>query len=245
VRSAETAAGVLIALARGGGTALSLTEIAAACEMPTAKTYRYLVSLVRAQLAVQNPRTARYDLGPLAKEIGRIALGSDSATTGMEQRLRILRDATQETVCFWQWTARGPTLAHVEQRSHAVSVRARVGVALPLLTTAVGLIYAAFGESPEIRARIQAELKGAGRRDRSLGRIELKRLIDDARTRGLSRIRGADRVGVNALAAPIFSPARRLLGVVSIVGDDQLDTSWNSKAARMLRDFATGTSFEE
>jgi DNA-binding IclR family transcriptional regulator len=238
VRSVETAAAVLVALARGG-TALSLTEIAGACAMPTAKTYRYLVSLCRARLAVQDPHTARYDLGPIAHEIGRNALRGASDAPDIDQRLHALRDATQETVCLWHWTARGPTLMHVEQHAHAVSVRARVGVALPLLTTAVGHIYAAFGNAPGIRARIQAELRRSGKTGTPLKRIEVERLIEDVRARGLARIRGADRLGVNAVAAPIFDRERHLWGAVSIIGDDHLNTTWNSRNAALIRKFTS------
>lgn len=242
VQSVETGAILITALARAG-PGQSLTQLAAMSGMPTAKAYRYLVSLCRSGLAVQDPWTARYDLGPLAGEIGQARLTHLDASLTLEQELGNLRDAVGETVCVFRWTPRGPTLTHVEQRSHAVTVRARVGIALPLLTTAAGRIYAAFGNSPDLRARIRSEVR-ISRQAGGLAkqRIEPRRIVAEVRSREMARIRGDDRVGVNAIAAPVFDAERRLCAAVSVIGDDHLDISWNSKNAALLREFVARTS---
>ena len=51
-----------------------LKELAAASDMPPAKAHRYITSLVRIGLAVQDERTGLYSLGPLALRLGLIAI---------------------------------------------------------------------------------------------------------------------------------------------------------------------------
>src|SRR5262249_51267155 len=49
---------------------LALRELASAAQLPTSNCHRYLVSFVRAGYAVQDPLTARYDLGPRLLKAG-------------------------------------------------------------------------------------------------------------------------------------------------------------------------------
>ena len=45
---------------------MMLRDIAQQADMPPAKAHRYLVSLIRAGLVMQDPASSHYDLGPFA-----------------------------------------------------------------------------------------------------------------------------------------------------------------------------------
>ena len=51
-----------------------LKVVAASAGMSAAKAHRYLVSFQRLGLVTQDPRTARYDLGPAALKLGLASL---------------------------------------------------------------------------------------------------------------------------------------------------------------------------
>ena len=73
VQSLEIGMGILRAM-MDGQRSMMLKDIAAAADMPASKAHRYLVSLIRAGLVEQDPMSSRYDLGPLALNLGLVAL---------------------------------------------------------------------------------------------------------------------------------------------------------------------------
>lgn len=242
VQSVETGA-VLLGVLAQATMPMSLTQLSRAASMPTAKAYRYLVSLSRAGLVVQDRRTAKYDFGPLAAEIGHAVVNRFDRNRTLQRRLDGLCEAVKQTVCVFQWTTDGPVVTHVAQRTHRITVRSRLGLALPLFTTATGRIYAAFGEGREIEGRVRAEIRALRKRGvRSVLRTEPQTLMAETRQRGLARIRGEFRSGAYAIAAPVFDEDHALRAVVSAIGGKDLDVAWNSRTAALLRAFAAAVS---
>ena len=241
VQAIETGAELLAALSHSA-VPLTLTQISRAADMPTSKAYRYLVSLCRAGLIVQERRTGTYDFGPLAAAIGQTVLERFDRGRATQRRLHELCKLIDQTVCVFQWTPEGPVVTHLEQCAHHISVGSRIGLALPLLTTATGRIFAAFGEGSDLDKRIRAEIRRLRKRDiRSLLRTDPQTLLADVRQRGLARIRGEFRSSY-AIAAPILDGERRLRAVVSAIGEHDLDVNWNSSTATHLRSFAAASS---
>jgi DNA-binding IclR family transcriptional regulator len=242
VQAIETGATLLAALSQST-MPLTLTQVSLAADMPTGKAYRYLVSLCRAGLIAQDRRTGTYDFGPLAAEIGHTVLERFDRGRATQRRLHDLCKLINQTVCVFQWTAEGPVVTHLEQCAHHITIASRLGLALPLFTTATGRIFAAFGEGPELRKRIRAEIRSLRKRDiRSLLRTDPQTLLAEIRQRGLARIRGEFRSGSYAIAAPILDGERRLRAVVSAIGERDLDVNWNSLTATHLRSFAAVSS---
>ncbi len=73
IQSVEVGFALLEALARSRGP-LMLRDLAASAGMSAAKAHRYLVSFQRLGLVAQDPRNARYDLGPAALKLGLASL---------------------------------------------------------------------------------------------------------------------------------------------------------------------------
>ena len=69
IQSIEVGGQLLNALVKSG-TPMMLKDLASEAGMPPAKAHPYLVSFAKLGLIEQNPATARYELGPLALELG-------------------------------------------------------------------------------------------------------------------------------------------------------------------------------
>jgi DNA-binding IclR family transcriptional regulator len=234
VQSVEIAARVLKALAAEGGP-VPLKRLATATAMPRAKVHRYLVSLCRAGLVAQDAGTGHYSVGPLAVTAGLAGLRAASPLRRISEALPALRDAIDETVTVAIWTDGGPTVVAIEESSHVVTMNVRVGSLLPLLSTAIGRLFAAYLPPGSTRRLIGAERR-AGRGAGLPSEAALAREIREIRRQGLSRGRSALLPGVDAIAAPVFDHRGTLIAVICAVGrSESMDTSWTGAAAGALR----------
>src|SRR5688572_32868742 len=69
IRSVEIGLGVLDVLARAGGP-LALKEISRLTRLSASQAHRYLASLMRRDMVVQDAATGHYDLGVMALRLG-------------------------------------------------------------------------------------------------------------------------------------------------------------------------------
>ena len=105
VQSVEVAGSILQALIQSDG-AMKLAEIASAVSMPSAKAHRYLVSLIRAGLVQQSKETSKYDLGPIAFQLGIKGFARFEPLKLAEQMLQELVEMVGETAALAVWTER-------------------------------------------------------------------------------------------------------------------------------------------
>jgi DNA-binding IclR family transcriptional regulator len=245
VQSVEVGASLLRALADADGPR-SLSALARAAGMSSAKAHRYLVSYVQAGIVVQSERNGAYDLGPLAVRLGLAALERFDVVRVAGERLGELRDAVDATTSLSMWTDAGPTVARIELSRHPVTLAVRIGTAYPLLTTATGHIYLAFGERAVIRDRIAHELVAA--RSAAVPGVPedetgVERLREEVRERRLARVEQTFLVGVSAMAGPLFHQDGRLAAAVTIVGrPGVLDLGWDGRTARAIEAFTAACS---
>lgn len=234
IQSVEVAGAILRALAASGGV-LALRELAAACDMGRAKVHRYLVSLKRAGLVVQDPRSRQYRIGPAAVTVGLVGLGSQSALRHVTEGLPTLRDRIEQTVTAAIWGDMGPTIIAMEESGRAVTMNVRVGSVLPLFGSAIGQVFAAFMPAAAVRERLdQGEVAPAAAAKRPQP-DDVERLVAGVRRRRMARVRGALMPGIDALAAPVFDYRGKTVAVVCVLGrSEELDTGWDGRAARGL-----------
>src|SRR5580692_2336796 len=143
VQSAETGAEVLKALARLGPST-SLSRISEYTDMAAAKVHRYLQAMIASGLAAQDKQTGRYQLGPEAVTIGLAALANIDVVGNISDMLPELRDDIEHTCFLAVWGNHGPTVVRVLENVGQVTILTRVGAIMPLLTSATGLLFAAF-----------------------------------------------------------------------------------------------------
>jgi len=241
VQSIEVGMHVLVTLADLGGE-MALGELAAACGAAPAKVHRYLVSLIRSGFVEQDPRSGRYALSSQALRVGLVALGRLDVMEVATNALFGLRDRIDQTVLMAVWGSHGPTILRWLEASHPVTVNVRAGSVMPLLASATGQVFAAFGSPSLVNPVLERELKNEARRGGAVSRGDAGRLIDEVRRRGLGRVTGQMLAGVHALSAPAFDHHGQLAVALTALGpaggfDDREDGALAKavlEAARML-----------
>jgi DNA-binding IclR family transcriptional regulator len=241
IQSIEVGTRLLRALA-DSPAALPLKELAERAGMSMSKAHRYLVSLARVELVVQHGATGRYDLGALALGLGLAAMGRiDAMQLGLEA-LPDLRDRTGVTAVLAIWGDRGPTVIRIEEPTRPVSMNVRVGTVLPVASTAIGQMFAAYlPRSVTDPLAASDAAKGAKRRRRPPRLSD--RALAEVRARGLGRSIAVYFPGVNALAAPILDFQGRIVAVMGVVGHAaHFDAGWDGRVAQSLQAAAAGVS---
>ncbi len=240
IQSVETAAVILSALAKLGAPA-KLRDVATASGMAPGKVHRYLVSLVRSGLAAQIAETGRYGVGPLAVSAGLAGLAQVDAVRLAGETLAELRDAVGETAVFAVWSDRGPTTVRFEESVRPVTMNVRVGSALPLTRSALGLTFLAH-LPPATVAPVLLDETGSGTLEPGKDDDTLARL-DAVRRHGVAAIKGLLLPGASALAAPVFDHTGAMAGALGVVGTEAgLDVSVTGAAAQAVKRQAAGLS---
>lgn len=234
VNSLETGLRLASVLAETG-LPEALKYIAARAHMPPAKAHRYLVSLIRARLAEQEPESGRYRLGPLALEFGLGALrGLDVLKFGGEA-VTELRAATDETAMLAIWGNRGPVVVRWEESSRPVATNVRAGWVMPLANSATGRLFAAYLPQTVTSPLLKREFSRVPE-----ARAGYPALLKDIRARGLSSVEGDLLRGVSGIAAPVFGLDGRIVAALTVVGiQGTIDVNWNGPMAKAVRQ-ATG-----
>jgi DNA-binding IclR family transcriptional regulator len=241
VQSVEIAGRLLKTLAQLGGPQ-TLKDFSAAAGLSPAKAHRYLVSLIREGLIEQSSIDGRYDFGGAAREIGRAAINRLDIMRISAPLLVDLRNVLQQTVFLGAWGNEGPTVLYWLDVPRPVSVIIRPGSILPLLTSALGLVCAAYLPPDLTKRRIAKEIaehKRSGLDFAVKSEAEAARKLADVRARGFSLVRGDLIRGIDAMAVPVLDFKKDLVAVLAAVGPSKsIDVSSNGKSIRELKSAA-------
>jgi DNA-binding IclR family transcriptional regulator len=223
-----------------------LKTIAAATGMPPSKAHRYLVSFIRAGFVDRDPETGRYRLGPSAMQLGLSALANVDAVYLATHAIVELRDKLGHTTCLAVWGSHGPTALRFEEARRAVTVNARPGTVLPLLTSSSGQVFAAFMSETKISHILREELRAnKARLDRQAPTTlnQAMALIEGVRKHGLGRVMNDMMPGVSALAAPVFNHRGDVVVALAAMGGaNDFDARLNGRTAAALLQVAAGVS---
>ncbi len=217
----------------------TLKDFSAAAGLSPAKVHRYLVSLIREGLIEQNAIDGRYDFGGAAREIGRAAINRLDIMRIGTPLLIDLRNVLQQTVFLGVWGNEGPTVLYWLDVPRPVSVIIRPGSILPLLTSALGLVCAAYLPPDLTKRRIAKEIaehKRLGLDFPVKSEEDAARKLADVRARGFSLVRGDLIRGIDAMAVPVLDFKNDLVAVLAAVGPAKsIDVSINGKPMRELK----------
>jgi DNA-binding IclR family transcriptional regulator len=237
IQSVEVAGGILRALA-DAGQPLALKDLAKLARMPPGKVHRYLVSLVRSELVMQDESSGHYGVGPMAIALGLAGLRNVDVVRIATALLPSLRDEIKETVLLAIWSPRGPVVFALEESRRSVYMNIRVGSILPLLQSATGRVFAAFLPSDMTASILREEM-----RDAHQLAAQVRNLLDQTREHRLAHVEGVLVPGVNAIAAPLFDHKGRIAGVVGALGrTEEMDVAYDGPVARALLQAATEIS---
>ena len=190
------------------GAPTSLTNLARRSKMSPSQTYRYLASLVATKMARQDPATGYYDLASGALQLGLSALMRLDVFAGADEAFAALSRKTGRTCLISVWGDAGPIIVRWYPGIPPVITPLYIGSTLPLLQTAAGHVFFAFGNTDVMEAAARREIKRTGIK------VDLKGLRRKVRQAGGSAIDSIMIPGLHAAAAPIFD----LQGQLALVG---------------------------
>lgn len=234
VQSVEQAFSLLSIVESSAGS-VSVTDIAQALGSSPSKVHHYIVSLVRCGALRQTGR-GTYDLGTTCLGLGLSALSRLDTVGRTCEEAESLRDTIGESVFVSVWGNRGPTTIRYFEGLHVLSVEARAGLVLPLLTSATGHVFLTW-KTPSSVAPIIEQERGT--------EAKVNALRERTQSAGLGRVDGDLLPRIAALSAPVFTHNEGLSHAVTVLGwSSDCDYSKDGKIAQALRKLSVRLSRE-
>jgi len=228
--------GELLAALVAADRPLSLRDLAAAADMPAAKAFPHLVSLLKIGLLARDANGC-YEAGPLALELGLIGLQRLSPTREAEAEITELAVSTDMSVAMAVLGPLGPTVVRLEESSRPQHVSLRVGTVMSLVNTAIGRVFSAF-IADDVRSGLLTQdslrLAGASPDLAPLENHYAQRLAQ-IRAQGIDHALNKPVPGINTLAAPVFDHTGNICLVIALMGPaGSFDSELDGAPARTL-----------
>ena len=243
IQSIDVGGRLLHALSRSNG-AMMLKELAEAANMPAAKAHAYLVSFCKLGMIEQDVVTGRYDLGPLALQLGLVSLNRLDAVKIATAEIGPLSQRIGQSTAIAVWGNYGPTIVRFEQSVHPIHVNMRTGTVMALTQTATGYVFAAHVSPAQIADALASTFPDARQRGNAEKSIAL--LAPEfarVRQRGLARAQGNPVPGVNAFSAPVFDHTGEITLALTALGSAaEFDATWSSPIAKEVKATAKAIS---
>src|SRR5471032_2039327 len=228
--------------------AMMLRDLAQRAGMSPAKAHRYLVSFLRLGAVSQDPVSGRYELGGFALQMGLARLARVDGVKLARIALTGLRDRLDLTVGIAVWGNQGPTMVHWMESSHPAKASLKLGDVMPLLSSATGLLFAAYLPSSKTAAMLERELADSRRSSHMSGprtREEVERVLADVRQHEAARVEGMLLPTIHAFCMPVFDSTGDLaLGLVALGHEGAFDIRWGGEIDTALRECAGQLSYE-
>lgn len=226
VQSVEVSVALLTALARSGA-AMTLGDLAHVAGMAPAKVHRYLASFTDTGM-VRQRRSGKYDLGPLAAEIGIAAVARIDPVNRAADGLSSLVEETGLSATLSVWGTHGPTVIRWEKAATALVTTLGVGSVLPVTRSATGRVFLAYLPTRLLDGLVRAE--GA-----ELAAFEALRA--DIAREGIAMADQEFIPGLFALSCPVFDVQKDPAAVVTLVATDARILAPDHPARAALRAF--------
>jgi DNA-binding IclR family transcriptional regulator len=244
IQSIEVGAPLLEVLAHAEDS-MPLTALSAGAGMTASKAHRYLTSFIRVGLVEQDSDNGRYNLGPMARDVGLAALRRLDVVREAHRTMTALRDKLEENIVLSVWDEGAPAVVRVEENARALSVRVRLGARLPLLSSSTGQVYAAWMSPAIIAPYVEKELAVPDGPAAHIGlrsKQDVELMVAEVRRRGVSSVVSGVLEGISAVCAPVFRYPNTLAAALTVVGIGKLDTSIPGRVTDALRDAAAELS---
>jgi len=228
--------------------AMMLRDLAQRAGMSPAKAHRYLVSFLRLGVVAQDPLSGRYELGGFALQLGLARLARVDGVKLARIALAELRDRLDLTVGIAVWGNQGPTVVHWMESSHPAKASLKLGDVMPLLSSATGLLFAAYLPRSKTAAMIERELADSrhasyANTPRSVAEVEA--VLDDVRAHQAARVEGMLLPTIHAFCMPVFDSTGDLaLGLIALGHEGLFDIRWDGTVDRAMRECALKLSYE-
>jgi DNA-binding IclR family transcriptional regulator len=223
---------------------MALRDLVKAVNMPSGKIHPYLVSFGKVGLVAQDPVTGRYQLGPMAIQLGLTSLQTLNPVREATPFADALAEETTHSVALAVWGNMGPVIVRLIDSAYPVHTNIRTGTVMSLVDTATGRVFSAFLPRPFVEKLLLDERKRLGPDiAHPLDAALVEQMIEDARTRKLSRGINHPTPGVAAFSAPVFDYSGNIALAITIMGPTgTIDADWDGPEAKAVRACAEAIS---
>ena len=236
IQALDASAQLIGALLRES-TPLALSELARGAGMVPAKAFPHLVSLVRAGV-LERDADGRFLPGPLALQLGLIALQRLSPVREAEPTLRSLAADTGLSVAMAVLGPLGPTVVRLEESARPQHVSLRVGTVLSLVNTAIGRVFAAHLPEDVLGGMLQQDavrMAGASAKELGAGKTAYAARLNRIRAQGIDDALDKPVPGIHTLAVPVFDNTGTAVLVLATMGTaGSFDSALDGIVARRL-----------
>ena len=195
---------------------MTFTELLRTASLPKATLHRILATLMREGLLRHDPYAKTYRLGFRLLELAHEVWSDFDLRLAAQDEMVRLRDALIETTLLAVLDGSSVVLVASEEAARDTNQKSKVGLRLPLHTTALGKAMVAYLDPMRQLALLQA-LPMEAYTSRTLNSMqELRSELDLTRARGYAIEYGEHTEDVVGVAAPIFDIEGRPIGAVSI-----------------------------
>jgi DNA-binding IclR family transcriptional regulator len=229
IQSVEIGMRVLGAVAGMTGPS-SLSSIAQSVAISSSQTHRYLSSLMAAGMVTQEGKSGLYDLASGAIRIGLAALSRIDAFAIADDVMRQLVMETRRTGFVAVWGDAGPTIVRWYPGSPPMMTPLTIGSNLPLLRSATGRVFFAFGE----RVEIDRQVRLIGTNDPAGIPTDAEAVRERIRKVGYAGVEGDLIPGLRAIAAPVLDLQGNLVMVASLLAGVGFPPSGDAAAIEAL-----------
>jgi DNA-binding IclR family transcriptional regulator len=221
-----------------------LRDIAAAAGMPPSKAHLYLASFLREGMAIQEPETGHYGLGPFAASLGLAAIRQLSIVDEARPFLRQLSERTGCAAYLSILGETGPAIVAKADGARQGVLAVQLGFVLPLANSATGQILLAY-RAPQLRAELLDREYATPLRngDSRMPREKLEAALAKVLKQGYATTSGQINTSFTALAAPVFDYLGEVAAALTVLGPDRnLSDSKMKKSLADLQEMAAGLS---
>lgn len=238
IQSIEIGTQLLVALGRHVAP-MALRDLGKAAGVPVGKAHPYLVSFLKVGFVVQDG-TGRYELGPLALQLGLAKLQRLDPIKEASPLIEELASDTEQSIAVAVWGNFGPTVVRLEEPIHPLHVNLRTGTVMSLAYTATGRLFAAYLPPKVVEKMMLEDIARSrpadGRGAPELSSSQIEALLVETRRHGMSRTLGAPIPGIDAFCAPVFDSTNNLvLGITAMGPEATFDRDWEGRVAVPLR----------
>jgi DNA-binding IclR family transcriptional regulator len=138
------------------------------------------------------------------------------------------------TVGIAVWGNQGPTVVHWMESSYPAKASLKLGDVMPLLSSATGLLFAAYLPRNKTAAMIERELADTRRSSQTSGprnADDIERLLEEVRAHGAARVEGMLLPTIHAFCVPLGH-------------EGAFDIRWEGEVDTALRECAQKLSYE-
>lgn len=237
IQSIEIGSKLLMALA-AHGKPMALGELAKAGGITAGKAHPYLVSFLNVGFVTQEAASGRYELGPLALQVGLAKLQQLDPVKEAAPHVSDLAIQTEQSVAVVVWGNAGPVVVRLVEPTHPMHVNLRTGTVMSLSNTATGRLFAAFLPPKVVENFLATDMSRLGLHadPKQHDHKKLEAELAEIRRRGMARTLGEPIPGINAFSAPVFDFEGNIVLAITVMGPlGTFEEAWDGKIAQALR----------